>query len=50
MVQVVVDGQNADLAKLFIAPQVLRAGVGGTLFDWRQAIEKPLGTSEVYRG
>ena len=32
--QVVVDGEKADLAKLFIAPSALRAGVGRKLFDW----------------
>ena len=34
VVQVVVDGDNADLAKLFIAPSTLRAGLGRKLFDW----------------
>jgi GNAT superfamily N-acetyltransferase len=34
VVQVVVDGEKADLAKLFIAPSTLRAGVGRKLFDW----------------
>lgn len=34
MAQVVVDGDKADLAKLFIAPSALRSGVGRTLFDW----------------
>jgi GNAT superfamily N-acetyltransferase len=34
VVQVVVDGENADLAKLFIAPSTIRAGVGEKLFDW----------------
>ena len=34
VVQVVVDGEKADLAKLFIAPSTLRAGVGRQLFDW----------------
>ena len=34
IVQVVVDGEKADLAKLFIAPSALRAGVGRKLFDW----------------
>jgi GNAT superfamily N-acetyltransferase len=34
VVQVAVDGENADLAKLFIAPQALRAGVGAKLFEW----------------
>jgi GNAT superfamily N-acetyltransferase len=34
VVQVGVDGENADLAKLFVAPSTIRAGVGGQLFDW----------------
>jgi GNAT superfamily N-acetyltransferase len=34
LVQVVVEGEKADLAKLFIAPSTLRAGVGRQLFDW----------------
>jgi GNAT superfamily N-acetyltransferase len=34
VVQVVVDGDKADLAKLFIAPSTLRGGVGRKLFDW----------------
>ncbi len=34
VVQVAVDGENADLAKLFIAPSTIRAGVGRALFDW----------------
>jgi GNAT superfamily N-acetyltransferase len=34
MVQVTVDGEAADLAKLFIAPSALRGGVGRKLFDW----------------
>jgi GNAT superfamily N-acetyltransferase len=34
VVQVAVDGDNADLAKLFIAPSTMRAGVGRALFDW----------------
>jgi GNAT superfamily N-acetyltransferase len=34
VVQVVVDGEKADLAKLFIAPSTLRAGAGRKLFDW----------------
>jgi GNAT superfamily N-acetyltransferase len=34
LVQVAVEGEKADLAKLFIAPSTLRAGVGRQLFDW----------------
>ncbi len=34
VVQIVIDGDKADLAKLFIAPGTIRAGVGRKLFDW----------------
>ena len=34
LVQVAVEGEKADLVKLFIAPSTLRAGVGRQLFDW----------------
>lgn len=34
VVQVVVDGERADLAKLFIAPSTMRTGTGQKLFDW----------------
>jgi GNAT superfamily N-acetyltransferase len=34
LVQIAVEGEKADLAKLFIAPSTLRAGVGRQLFDW----------------
>lgn len=34
VVQVVVDGEKADLAKLFIAPSTLGAGIGRQLFGW----------------
>jgi len=37
MAQVVVDGEAADLAKLFIAPSTLRGGVGRKLFEWATA-------------
>jgi GNAT superfamily N-acetyltransferase len=37
MVQVTVDGEAADLAKLFIAPSVLRNGAGRKLLDWAVA-------------
>jgi GNAT superfamily N-acetyltransferase len=37
LVQVVVDGEAADLAKLFIAPSILRGGVGRKLFEWAAA-------------
>lgn len=34
VVQVHVHGEDADLAKLFIAPNAMRAGIGRKLFDW----------------
>jgi GNAT superfamily N-acetyltransferase len=34
IVQVKVDGENAELAKLFIAPEAIRTGIGEKLFDW----------------
>ena len=34
LVQIAVEGEKADLAKLFIARSTLRAGVGRQLFDW----------------
>jgi GNAT superfamily N-acetyltransferase len=37
MAQVVVDGESADLARLFIEPSALRGGVGRKLFDWAAA-------------
>jgi GNAT superfamily N-acetyltransferase len=40
--QVVVEGDNADLARLFIEPSALRGGVGRKLFAWavREARER----------
>jgi GNAT superfamily N-acetyltransferase len=43
VVQVVVDGENADLAKLFIAPSTIRAGVGRALFDWAAKVARERG-------
>ena len=34
VVQVTINGEEADLAKLFIAPTTMRSGVGRRLFDW----------------
>lgn len=34
LAQITVDGDDADLAKLFIDPGALRTGAGRTLFDW----------------
>jgi GNAT superfamily N-acetyltransferase len=48
MVQVVVDGENADLAKLFIAPKALRAGVGGKLFDWAASTARERGARYLW--
>jgi GNAT superfamily N-acetyltransferase len=45
VVQVVVDGENADLAKLFIAPSTIRAGVGRALFDWAAKVARERGSA-----
>lgn len=42
-------GNSAGAAWAYLSERYSANG-SGTLFDWRQAIEKPLGTSEVYRG
>lgn len=41
--QVIVDGDNADLAKLFIAPSTMRAGVGRELFEWAANVAREHG-------
>ena len=43
VVQVTVDGEAADLAKLFIAPGTIRAGVGRKLFEWAAATARQRG-------
>jgi GNAT superfamily N-acetyltransferase len=43
VVQVAVDGENADLAKLFIAPSTMRAGVGRVLFEWAASVARDRG-------
>jgi GNAT superfamily N-acetyltransferase len=43
VVQVTVDGEAADLAKLFIAPDAIRTGVGRKLFDWAAATARARG-------
>ena len=48
MVQVVVEGENADLAKLFVAPRALRAGVGGKLFDWAASTARERGARYMW--
>jgi GNAT superfamily N-acetyltransferase len=60
VVQVTIDGEAADLAKLFIAPGALRAGIGRQLFDWAvttarrrgarwMTIDADPGAAEFYR-
>ena len=60
VVQVTIDGEAADLAKLFIAPGTLRAGIGRQLFDWAvttarrhgalwMTIDADPGAAEFYR-
>ena len=46
--QVTVDGENADLAKLFIAPSGLRTGVGRKLFDWAAAEARARGAGWMW--
>lgn len=43
VVQVAIDGENADLAKLFIAPSTIRAGVGRVLFEWATSVARERG-------
>jgi GNAT superfamily N-acetyltransferase len=43
LVQVVVTGDEADLAKLFIAPMTIRAGIGAKLFAWAAAAARARG-------
>lgn len=43
VVQVVVDGENADLAKLFVAPIAMRTGVGKKLFGWAANLARERG-------
>jgi GNAT superfamily N-acetyltransferase len=43
VVQVSVNGEAADLAKLFIAPGTIRSGVGRQLFDWAAAAARQRG-------
>ncbi len=43
-------GGNAGAAGWMYLEDLTRDADGKTLFDWRRAIEKPLGNSEEYRG
>ena len=43
VVQVVVNGEQADLAKLFIAPTAMRGGVGRKLFEWAAGVARDRG-------
>ena len=47
LVQVKVDGDEAELSKLFVDPVILRTGVGGVLFNWAAEIAKTLGARQM---
>lgn len=60
MAEIISDGKVADLAKLFVEPDMLRNGIGRKLFDWATAaagsagadsltIEADPGAAEFYR-
>jgi len=45
--QVTLDGDEADLSKLFVDPARLRAGVGRVLFDWAVETARSLGARRM---
>jgi GNAT superfamily N-acetyltransferase len=45
VVEVVLEGEDAELAKLFVEPTSLRAGAGRTLFQWAKATARAFGAS-----
>jgi GNAT superfamily N-acetyltransferase len=47
LAQVTVDGDEADLSKLFVDPARLRTGVGRVLFDWAVETAKSLGARRM---
>lgn len=48
VVQVVVDGDRADLTRLFIEPSAMRAGVGRKLFDWAVSAARRRGAKRLW--
>lgn len=48
LAQVTVDGDDADLAKLFIDPRALRTGAGRILFDWAAREARARGAKRLW--
>ena len=47
VVQVRISDDNADLLKLFVAPEVLRKGTGRALFAWATGISMQMGAHQL---
>lgn len=47
LVQVARKAEDADLLKLFVAPEAMGAGVGRALFDWAVAAARDLGAARL---
>ena len=47
VVQVRIGADNADLLKLFVAPEVLRKGTGRALFAWATDISRRMGAHQL---
>ena len=47
MVQMMVDGDEAELSKLFVDPLRLRTGVGTVLFNWASETARSLGVHQL---
>lgn len=43
LAEVEVDGDTAELAKLFVAPDAMRSGIGRLLFDWAESTARDAG-------
>lgn len=48
LAQVAVNGDDADLAKLFIEPSALRTGAGRILFDWAARVARARGARRLW--
>jgi GNAT superfamily N-acetyltransferase len=48
VVQVTIDGETAELAKLFIEPSTLRTGAGRTLFEWAKEAARKRGARWIW--
>ncbi len=47
IVQVGVDGDDAELLKLFVDPAAMRGGIGRCLFDWARDTARHLGAEQL---